>query len=162
MVFTSKGTSSLNLRWLQDCLIFIMGVPTPGSYTSQMDHSSMMVFSFMIFVSYFSCFLFSDSNPDDDDYFEEDGMFSRLEETRASLEVELGCDTFLKAYKTVQVNRNYIWHKASMWMHTCWQLGKFDHWSQIHVFKKSSIWWEDAYFESAFIGLSLGYNCKGL
>ena len=30
-------------------------------------------------------------------------MFSHLEETRARLESELGCDTFLKAYKTVQV-----------------------------------------------------------
>ena len=48
--------------------------------------------------------LLDSSNEDDDDYFEEDdNMFSRLEETRARLESELGCDTFLKAYKTVQV-----------------------------------------------------------
>ncbi len=46
----------------------------------------------------------SDSaDDDDDDFFEEDDMFSRLEESRAKLETELGCDTFLKAYKTVQV-----------------------------------------------------------
>ena len=30
-------------------------------------------------------------------------MFSRLEATRAQLERELGCDVFMKAYKTVQV-----------------------------------------------------------
>ena len=47
----------------------------------------------------------ADSSNEDDDYFEDnDGMFSRLEETRARLESELGCDTFLRAYKTVQVN----------------------------------------------------------
>ena len=47
----------------------------------------------------------SDSSNEDDDYFEDDdNMFSRLEETRARLESELGCETFLKAYKTVQVN----------------------------------------------------------
>ena len=40
----------------------------------------------------------------DDDFFEEDDMFSRIEETREMLERELGCDTFLQAYKTVQVN----------------------------------------------------------
>ena len=45
------------------------------------------------------------STPDeDDDYFEEENMFSRLEESRAKLEMELGCDTFLQAYKTVQVS----------------------------------------------------------
>ena len=31
-------------------------------------------------------------------------MFSRLEENRVKLEQQLGCDTFLKAYKTVQVS----------------------------------------------------------
>ena len=31
-------------------------------------------------------------------------MFSRLEESRMKLEEELGCDTFMKAYKTVQVS----------------------------------------------------------
>ncbi len=30
-------------------------------------------------------------------------MFSRLEESRVKLEQELGCDTFIKAYKAVQV-----------------------------------------------------------
>ena len=40
----------------------------------------------------------------DDEFFEEDDMFSRIEETREMLERELGCDTFVQAYKTVQVN----------------------------------------------------------
>ena len=40
---------------------------------------------------------------DDDDYFEEEDMFSRLEANRANLEQELGCELFMKAYKTVQV-----------------------------------------------------------
>ena len=44
---------------------------------------------------------------DDDDYFEEDDMFSRLEESRVRLEKELGCDVFLNAYKTVQVRHLY-------------------------------------------------------
>ena len=49
-------------------------------------------------------FISLDSSNEDDDYFEDDdNMFSRLEETRAKLESELGCETFLKAYKTVQV-----------------------------------------------------------
>ena len=39
----------------------------------------------------------------DDDYFEEDTMYSKLEETRAKLEEELGCDVFRKAYKAIQV-----------------------------------------------------------
>ena len=39
----------------------------------------------------------------DDDYWEEEDMFSRLEATRERLERELGCDVFMKAYKTVQV-----------------------------------------------------------
>ncbi len=50
-----------------------------------------------------SYFVDSDSHSDSDDFFEDDDMYSRLEETRAKLETELGCDTFLKAYKTVQV-----------------------------------------------------------
>jgi len=40
---------------------------------------------------------------DDDDYFEEEDMFSCLEATRAKLEQELGCESFLKAYRAVQV-----------------------------------------------------------
>ncbi|CAC5407668.1 unnamed protein product [Mytilus coruscus] len=36
---------------------------------------------------------------DDDDDFD---LFSRLEESRAELEGQLGCDKFLKVYKTVQ------------------------------------------------------------
>lgn len=47
--------------------------------------------------------VFEDDDEGDDDYFEEEDMFSRLEASRAKLEEELGCDTFLKAYKTVQV-----------------------------------------------------------
>lgn len=39
----------------------------------------------------------------DDDYFEDDGIFAHLEGIRASLEDQLGCETFLKAYATVQV-----------------------------------------------------------
>lgn len=39
----------------------------------------------------------------DDDYFEDEGIFARLEGMRASLEDQLGCETFLKAYTTVQV-----------------------------------------------------------
>ncbi|KAI0242394.1 hypothetical protein LSAT2_013666 [Lamellibrachia satsuma] len=42
------------------------------------------------------------SDEEDDDYFEEDDMFSRLEESRVKLEQELGCEVFLNAYKTVQ------------------------------------------------------------
>jgi hypothetical protein len=38
----------------------------------------------------------------DDDYFEDGDMFSRLEEIRARLELELGLDKFREAYKTVQ------------------------------------------------------------
>lgn len=37
---------------------------------------------------------------DEEDY----DLFSRLEESRAELEGELGCDRFLKVYKTVQVS----------------------------------------------------------
>ena len=40
---------------------------------------------------------------EDDEYFEEADMFSRLEEMRENLEKQLGCETFLRAYKTVQV-----------------------------------------------------------
>ncbi|KAK2170377.1 hypothetical protein LSH36_3g21004 [Paralvinella palmiformis] len=42
------------------------------------------------------------SDEDDDDYFEEEDMFSCLEATRAKLEQELGCESFLKAYRAVQ------------------------------------------------------------
>jgi hypothetical protein len=46
--------------------------------------------------------------PDDDDDYdrerEEEDMFCRLEETRAQLESELGCDRFLDVYKSVQVS----------------------------------------------------------
>ena len=35
-------------------------------------------------------------------------MFSRIEETREMLERELGCDTFVEAYKTVQVGNHYL------------------------------------------------------
>ena len=45
----------------------------------------------------------ADDDDVDDDYWEEEDMFSRLEATRAQLERELGCDVFMKAYKTVQV-----------------------------------------------------------
>ena len=38
---------------------------------------------------------------DDDCDFD---LFSRLEESRAELESALGCDKFLKVYKTVQVH----------------------------------------------------------
>ena len=59
----------------------------------------------------FWCLLSDSGDEDDDDFFEEDDMFSRLEESRAKLETELGCDTFLKAYKTVQVGSTvYINH----------------------------------------------------
>jgi len=44
-----------------------------------------------------------DDDRGDDDYFEDEDMFSRLEELRAKLENELGCDKFLKAYRTVKV-----------------------------------------------------------
>ena len=37
---------------------------------------------------------------DDEDSYD---LFSRLEESRAELENEMGCDKFLKVYKTVQV-----------------------------------------------------------
>jgi hypothetical protein len=49
-------------------------------------------------------FVADDEITDDDDYFEEADMFSRLEEMREKLEMELGCETFLKAYKSVQVS----------------------------------------------------------
>lgn len=47
--------------------------------------------------------MFTDNDSEDDDYFEEEDMFSRLEASRAKLEQELGCGSFLKAYKAVQV-----------------------------------------------------------
>lgn len=52
--------------------------------------------------SWLPCFFVDEE--DDDEYFEEEDMFSRLEESREKLENELGCDTFLKAYKAVQVS----------------------------------------------------------
>ena len=59
-----------------------------------------------------------DDDTADDDYFEEGGMFSRLEEIRAMLENELGIEVFLKAYQTVQVR---IWHRIQLhffiWRH---------------------------------------------
>ncbi len=50
------------------------------------------------------CIDADDEIADDDDYFEEADMFSRLEEMREKLETELGCETFLRAYKSVQVS----------------------------------------------------------
>lgn len=49
----------------------------------------------------------SDDDDDDDDVVhqadeDEDDMFCRLEESRLQLERELGCEKFMKAYKTVQ------------------------------------------------------------
>lgn len=35
---------------------------------------------------------------------ERESVYSRLEESRLQLEKELGCDTFLKAYKSIQVS----------------------------------------------------------
>lgn len=53
------------------------------------------------------CHNFS-SDGDDDDFFEdEENTFSRLEEKREQLEQELGCEVFLKAYKTVQVSASF-------------------------------------------------------
>jgi len=39
----------------------------------------------------------------EDDYFEDDDLFSRLEEIRDHLEKELGVDLLIKAYRAVQV-----------------------------------------------------------
>lgn len=54
--------------------------------------------------SAYICSIPDSDEEQDDEYFEEDDMFSRLEATRAKLETELGCDKFLQAYKTVQVS----------------------------------------------------------
>ena len=45
---------------------------------------------------------------DDDEYFE-DPEYSRIEETRDSLEMELGCDVFCEAYKLIQVYFHVIY-----------------------------------------------------
>ena len=50
---------------------------------------------------------YADSDKEDDFFEDDDDMFSRLEESRVQLEQELGEETFLKAYKTVQVQLIY-------------------------------------------------------
>ena len=46
-----------------------------------------------------------ENEPQDDD--DTESVYGRLEETRLQLEEELGCDDFLKAYKTVQVKQHF-------------------------------------------------------
>lgn len=59
---------------------------------------------------YRKCYIFIDESDRDTQFGDDEedyDLFSRLEESRAELEGQLGCDKFLKVYKTVQVKEYF-------------------------------------------------------